>query len=634
MFSNGLQKQEPWAKQLLDANDLFPASGTLNGVLAYPGFKEECFEVGNDETDPVKGKYWMMTSINSSVPSLWGLGFVRLGRCFPSGCNEEDVRATMDYALYNLTKVHYTSVVLNSHSLDESIEMTAGDITMIVFISLVSIVVLFSTIIDILITVFELEYIKTGYLHIIQGFSVYNNTIKLFNTDSNPNDPNNLSCLNGLRAISISWVVVGHTLLEMSPLGSVTSNGILLKNLGSFAKDGGPVDQLAITPFWNGMSSVDTFFMMGATLLVFHTFREMEKLRGKPMIKWIVFWATFYLHRYIRLTSIYAIVIALHATLLKYLADGPMSYLITKQVDKCASGWYYNVLYINNFAYEIEDDSADKLCMGWTWYMANDMQFFVITPFLLGALYFSTIGGLLVCGGFLIAATATPFILTWNDETQFYHGETYGFYQKPWNRFQPYIIGIMFGFLLHKIRHIKVLKISSMLNMFIWLIAAVVAMASVYGPADSNLVKDFTIQLPINPYYPSQLDRSFFNGFSKIAWCLPLGWVILSCVKGRGGVVNSFLSWGLWMPIAKMSYCIYLVQYTVIFYFNSQMQNSVVYTTLLYIYTALGNFAFCCFVSFVLVLLFEAPTFHLEKLLFGLLGIGRMPTVRKEKKTS
>jgi len=100
--------------------------------------------------------------------------------------------------------------------------------------------------------------------------------------------------------------------------------------------------------------------------------------------------------------------------------------------------------------------------MGWTWYMANDMQFFVITPFMLVVLFVWYPAGLALCSSLLVAATATPFALTWwsdPDDEQFYHGETYSFYQKPWIRFQPYIIGIMFGFMLHKMRHIKVLKI-------------------------------------------------------------------------------------------------------------------------------------------------------------------------------
>ena len=44
-------------------------------------------------------------------------------------------------------------------------------------------------------------------------------------------------------------------------------NGVLLKNIGNFAEDGGEVDTAALTAVWNGAFAVDSFFLMGAVLL-------------------------------------------------------------------------------------------------------------------------------------------------------------------------------------------------------------------------------------------------------------------------------------------------------------------------------------------------------------------------------
>ena len=109
-------------------------------------------------------------------------------------------------------------------------------------------------------------------------------------------------------------------------------------------------------------------------------------------------------------------------------------------------------------------------------------------------------------------------------------------------------------------------------------------------------------------------------------------------ILGRGGVINRFLSWGLWAPLAKLSYCIYLIQYTVVYWFNSQIPTSQMYTNTLYMYTAFGNLAVCIGLAIVLYLMFEVPLAHAEKIMFGLLGIGRMPRATrkniKEKSTS
>ena len=62
------------------------------------------------------------------------------------------------------------------------------------------------------------------------------------------------------------------------------------------------------------------------------------------------------------------------------------------------------------------------------------------------------------------------------------------------------------------------------------------------------------------------------------AWAVAMGLVTLDCVKGLGGpadllyilfginlrLVDKFLSWGVFQPLAKISYMMYLVHITVI----------------------------------------------------------------------
>ena len=629
-FEEGISKKELWSLALLDANDQFPRGGVLESlpILHYPGSMEQCLNVHNGA---LFGRYWMITTYNSTkqlnpIPML-SLGLMRIGRCFPSGCSQQDVVTATGAFLNNITNTKdvYTAVILNSHEHNEVYEFTAGDITMLSVISIIGVVVFLSTVIDTALTSFHIQHASAG---LWQGFSIYNNLTKIFNTKSGPSDGGNLACINGIRAISISWVVLGHTYFEMTSLGVLTGNGLMMNNFGIFGREGGPVDSWAGTAIWNGMFAVDSFFMIGAILLAFHTLKEMDKNKGKSTKQWTMFWITFYVHRYIRLTAVYAIVIGIHATLLQHFATGPLSYLVTKQVTKCQNGWFLNLLYLNNFANTVGEEMN---CMGWTWYMANDMQFFIITPLILYLLWKWIPIGIVVSVCLLLIATVTPFTLTWTDETQFFHGDVSDFYQKPWNRFQPYIMGLLVGYLLHKMRNYSKLKVPGWLSFIIWLVAAVLACLPLYGLSSYNMVKDPTLQIPSSPGYPSQLERSFFNGLSKISWCLALAWVIVSSVKGRGGLVNSFLSWGFWVPLARLSYCIYLIQYTVVYWQNSQLSYPVNYSNLYLTYVSVGNFAMCTVLALVLALLFEAPFFHLEKLFFGVLGIGRMPSARKEK---
>ena len=91
---------------------------------------------------------------------------------------------------------------------------------MIIIASVIAVIVLGSTVIDVVENVLEIRLVRQRMLALTQGFSLYTNTSKLFATHAaDTSNPNLMSCLNGIRAISISWVVIGHTLFEMCGTG-------------------------------------------------------------------------------------------------------------------------------------------------------------------------------------------------------------------------------------------------------------------------------------------------------------------------------------------------------------------------------------------------------------------------------
>ena len=95
-----------------------------------------------------------------------------------------------------------------------------------------------------------------------------------------------LSCLDGMRFMSISWVVLGHTGIESS-FTQVT------KNFGTFM-------DLYVEPkassniIFNALVSVDSFFLISGCLVSYLILKEMEKTKGRFNI---ILW---YLHRYLR----------------------------------------------------------------------------------------------------------------------------------------------------------------------------------------------------------------------------------------------------------------------------------------------------------------------------------------------
>ena len=204
-----------------------------------------------------------------------------------------------------------------------------------------------------------------------QGFSIYTNTIKLFNTQNI--NPNSLTCINGIRFLSLSWVVIGHIYSAFSPY-----NHAMVNNLNIFGDEF--LLNGAMNVVFNAFPSVDSFFLIGATLLTYLTLKELDRNNGGGF----AFWIKFYVHRYIRLTGVYAVIIFFHATLLKFFATGPVSIWISYAHDICQESWWYNLLYINNV--DLKPDLSN-MCMGATWYLAVDMQMFLIAPLVIWPLW-------------------------------------------------------------------------------------------------------------------------------------------------------------------------------------------------------------------------------------------------------
>ena len=86
----------------------------------------------------------------------------------------------------------------------------------------------------------------------------------------------------------INVKLLGHSYTAFKPLGKA-----LVNNYGEL------VDWLqngAMAVVFNAYPSVDTFFLIGATLLSYITLKELDKNNGSGP----VFWIKFYVHRYIR----------------------------------------------------------------------------------------------------------------------------------------------------------------------------------------------------------------------------------------------------------------------------------------------------------------------------------------------
>ncbi|GFU22774.1 nose resistant to fluoxetine protein 6 [Nephila pilipes] len=59
-------------------------------------------------------------------------------------------------------------------------------------------------------------------------------------------------------------------------------------------------------------------------------------------------WINIYVHRFLRITPGYMIILGLHATLFSYTGSGPL-WPIFDTNPRCKENWWKNLVYINNF---------------------------------------------------------------------------------------------------------------------------------------------------------------------------------------------------------------------------------------------------------------------------------------------
>ncbi|XP_011706939.1 PREDICTED: nose resistant to fluoxetine protein 6-like [Wasmannia auropunctata] len=127
-----------------------------------------------------------------------------------------------------------------------------------------------------------------------------------------------------------------------------------------------------------------------------------------------------------------------------------------KSHEICAKYWWRNLVYINNFF------DVNVMCMSWSWYLANDMQFYIVamTLLILSTMYFHAVVKIL--GGFLIGSIILSgyisYIYEYIPTLDVLNRFADVFYTPPWMRIIPYIIGIIVGYILTILNNNLVLK--------------------------------------------------------------------------------------------------------------------------------------------------------------------------------
>jgi peptidoglycan/LPS O-acetylase OafA/YrhL len=442
---------------------------------------------------------------------------------------------------------------------------------------------------------------------------------KLWEVKNTNKSMEHLRVFDGVRVLSTCWVVFGHTFYIPLSFGG-------FKNL---------VDITPLVKTWrysilmSGPLSVDVFFFMSGFLFCF----SMQKYLNKKINKLKMIGMAF-LHRYIRLLPLYLMVIYGVTCLLPYLGSGAVYSGAEMLNYSCLKLGWYNLLYVNNL---VEYTLPEHMCAGHTWYLANDMQFFVLSIFI----YFllneqKLIRNICLFLLFIASCIASTVLAAINhyrysdfshasDKPEAAASNFQDYYIKPWIRIGPYFIGIFFCELfihtsLYEKDYVKTNESGQHKKSIIrkfnhFLEKNAIAAYSLFIFA--LLLINFAVFTPYftNNYEMTYGAHAFFSAFHKLILTFGLGCILHLTFIGRLNWIRDLLSLSIFTRVGRLTYGVYLFH----MYFLTIFVDS--YTSILalkmgdFAFLALGIVIFSACTTLAFSILLESPIISLTKYL-------------------
>ena len=404
-------------------------------------------------------------------------------------------------------------------------------------------------------------------------------------------EENPLSCLDGVRVVSMLMVIHGHTLF-LGIYGMYT-------NVFSAIY---PPDGLASTAWGQSLLSdefaVDSFFWLSGLLAT----RALVKYAQGRGWKWI---PQAYLFRYLRLTPLYFFVLLFWWKALRVVGLGPLWLNQRGGYRRCKRYWWTNMLYVNNLV--PFKNTFNEQCFGQAWYLGNDMQFFIILPLFIVAYTFnrragyaslfvgfwaSIIYSLWAAGhfGFSAGVGAPP------DQQTYY-------YVRPWTRIPPYLVGSATALLLNDVSS----KPSRIICEAMRLVALLILGLCYFGAY---------------PFWQSPMKHGLkrlnhsYVALTKPAWAVALSLLCWPSFRGHRGMIGRLLELPLWEPLAKLTYAMYLVHPSVLsVMFQARRGGRIYFSEPWWGFAFLGAASATGLVAVVLYLFVELPFHNLVMLL-------------------
>lgn len=493
---------------------------------------------------------------------------------------------------------------------------SSGALAMIIFISLLCAILISSSLVDFYA---KSEFKENKFGKILICFSMLENGKKLLTVRvRSPIVRENLEILNFVRVLSIGWVVLGHT----------TMFGMTVPVLADYNNALNEFKRSEFLVSLGACNAVDTFFFMSGLLVTYLFLEEVVKRPNLYLLKS----GLALIHRYLRITPLYMFCLFFFWSLQKHLGSGPTNVYIDEIFHgDCPDYWYSNLLYLNNYI----PKGRGSGCVEVGWYLANDMQFFIISIF---ALYLYTrvnrlLGWAFVLLSCFIGCLSAGLIAQKYDLNAIvmaidkFRDYLEYFYTKPYVRIAPYALGMASGFIVYNLKHFrendqpydkvaqfiqnslekKVVRVTVFLFGIFLINVVLFAMNDTYQEPGSRF------------NFPkwSQEANNIFLGFQRLAYGLAITFILLPLLMGHFTTLAKVMELSIWGILAKLNFSIYLIHLPIMEIVWKSQRVALDYSVCGNIQLIVYFFVLVSFFAVLVVLCVEMPASNLEKLLFA-----------------
>jgi len=588
--------------KLLHMLNNFISDPSIPIFLAYSGGNIN--EFGNyEECKEQDNSYYVTLGISFS-----GFIGIKLGLCIPNECTISELDKSKPYLAKMISEIIQMQLsekdinYIDNYVINQEMSKP-GTMTYIGFCIALTILI-----ISVLASILDYHKIldrnkETSkqfiIFQILQCFSLGRNIKSILASDNRID--RKLDVFNGIRVISILWVIIGHT-FSMS-----LSEGV--RNIMDAFDDLN--DKFWLGVIKAGSLAVDVFFFLSGFLAALGFYKAFKEPKNRTIANVLLA----YFHRYMRLLPMFLFTYIYTTYFLPRSYDSTIMFSFKDSIENCKQQWYWTFLYLNNFI-----NQFDKLCIGWVWYLFNDMQFFIVLPAFIWLYSVNKKYGLLSIFGaifvFFIIQLAIciyyDFNLSYAKRPKYDSGTI--FYGRPYCRIIPYLMGTLLFIIYEEAKDPEsgsqmCHSIKSFVNQhrfiryFMYFIGWGLMHLSVYSfywidkyPNDWNDAFGIFHMITVRPVFI----------FGLILILYPV-------LIGNASIFLSIFGHFVWSPLAKLTYGAYMLHIPLLIVIAASERQSIFYSIgERHVRGFLVTFI-SYLVSFVITLLFESPTVMLLK---------------------